>query len=53
MRTILEPTIPAGESALASPGIDRRRLDLRGAFISPLLYFLWHLLPLLTGRQRN
>ena len=23
------------------------------AFISSLIYFLWHLLPLLTGRQRN
>jgi uncharacterized protein len=23
------------------------------AFISSLVYFLWHLLPLLTGRQRN
>ncbi len=23
------------------------------AFISSLMYFLWHLLPLLTGRQRN
>jgi uncharacterized protein len=23
------------------------------AFISSLVYFLWHLLPLLTGRQRD
>jgi hypothetical protein len=23
------------------------------AFISTLVYFLWHLLPLLGGRQRN
>ena len=23
------------------------------AFISSLIFFLWHLLPLLTGRQRN
>ena len=41
------------ESAAVSQVLNAAGWTYVAAFISSLIYFLWHLLPLLTGRQRN
>jgi len=41
------------ESAAVSQVLTAAGWTYVAAFISSLIYFLWHLLPLLTGRQRN
>ena len=46
--------IQAGaERAAVSQVLNAAGWTYVAAFISSLIYFLWHLLPLLTGRQRN
>ena len=41
------------ESAAVNQVLNAAAWTYVAAFISSLIYFLWHLLPLLTGRQRN
>ncbi len=41
------------ESAAVNQVLNAAGWTYVAAFISSLVYFLWHLLPLLTGRQRN
>ena len=41
------------ESAAVNQVLNAAGWTYVAAFISSLIYFLWHLLPLLTGRQRN
>jgi Zn-dependent membrane protease YugP len=41
------------ESAAVNQVLNAAGWTYVAAFISTLIYFLWHLLPLLTGRQRN
>jgi len=41
------------ESAAVSQVLNAAGWTYVAAFISSLIYFLWHLLPLLTGRQRD
>ncbi len=41
------------ESAAMNQVLNAAAWTYVAAFISSLVYFLWHLLPLLTGRQRN
>ncbi len=41
------------ESAAVNQVLTAAAWTYVAAFISSLIYFLWHLLPLLTGRQRN
>ena len=46
--------IQAGsERAAVSQVLNAAGWTYVAAFISSLIYFLWHLLPLLTGRQRQ
>jgi hypothetical protein len=44
---------PGGEAAAVRKVLDAAALTYVAAFITSLAYFLWHLLPLLTGRQRD
>lgn len=41
------------ESAAVNQVLNAAGWTYVAAFVSSLIYFLWHLLPLLTGRQRN
>ena len=44
---------PGAERVAVSQVLNAAGWTYVAAFISSLIYFLWHLLPLLTGRQRN
>jgi uncharacterized protein len=44
---------PGAESTAVNQVLNAAAWTYVAAFITSLLYFLWHLLPLLTGRQRD
>jgi uncharacterized protein len=44
---------PGSEAAAVSQVLNAAAWTYVAAFITSLLYFLWHLLPLLSGRQRD
>jgi uncharacterized protein len=44
---------PGAESAAVSQVLNAAGWTYVAAFLTSLVYFLWHLLPLLTGRQRD
>jgi Zn-dependent membrane protease YugP len=44
---------PGGEAAAVSQVLNAAAWTYVAAFITSLLFFLWHLLPLLAGRQRD
>lgn len=44
---------PGGEAAAVSQVLNAAAWTYVAAFITSLLYFLWHLMPLLAGRQRD
>ena len=44
---------PGNEAAAVSQVLNAAAWTYVAAFITSLLYFLWHLLPLLSGRQRD
>jgi len=44
---------PGAEAAAVSKVLNAAAWTYVAAFITSLVYFLWHLLPLLTGRQRD
>jgi hypothetical protein len=44
---------PGGEAAAVRKVLDAAAWTYVAAFVTSLVYFLWHLLPLLTGRQRD
>jgi hypothetical protein len=44
---------PGSEAAAVSQVLNAAAWTYVAAFITSLLYFLWHLMPLLAGRQRE
>jgi hypothetical protein len=44
---------PGGEAAAVSQVLNAAAWTYVAAFVTSLVYFLWHLLPLLSGRDRE